>query len=223
MCWQLKFAKIKSEFWWAKPVCCMFFFTSGKLKRFCPWKSWKFHPSNDYSQAEAQRRWTDFPMPVVGPVDEWQPIFHEALKWLVCVFFNKVQANKNGLNDVKCKWHPLFTWVQWFRRAKGQMKVWKYELVDDRHPILTQDPALRWFVFRSWYGQCQEPWVLSIVFLWISQKFTSFQIMSYDFIGSKDMTCGEDNNFKMGAMEISRYWRCCLLDPFSCISVLYLP
>lgn len=90
---QLKFAKIKSEFWFSLvSVLYVFLYLWLNLKGFCPWKippwkSWKFHPSNDYSQAEAQRRWTDFPMPTVGPLDEWQPIFHEALKWLVCVFF----------------------------------------------------------------------------------------------------------------------------------------
>lgn len=126
MCCNWNSPKSSRSFDFRLSVCCMFFFTSGKLKRFCPWKippwkSWKFHPSNDYSQAEAQRRWTDFPMPHCWPVDEWQPRFFTKLWNGWCVFFlNKEQAKKNGLNDVKCKWHPLLLGSNDLGEQKGK-------------------------------------------------------------------------------------------------------
>ena len=90
---QLKFAKNQVGVLIFACQCVVCNFTSGKLKRFCPWKippwkSWKFHPSNDYSsQAEAQRRWTDFPMPVVGPLDEWTTDFSRSFEMVGVCFF----------------------------------------------------------------------------------------------------------------------------------------
>lgn len=41
---------------------------------------------------------------------------------MVCVFLNKVQANKNELNDVKCKWHPLLLGSHDLGEQKGKWK-----------------------------------------------------------------------------------------------------
>lgn len=40
----------------------------------------------------------------------------------VCFFLNKVQAKKNGLNDVKCKWHPLLLGSNDLGEQKGKWK-----------------------------------------------------------------------------------------------------
>lgn len=130
---QLKFTKKKTGvlIFASLSVCCMFFFTSGKLKKILSMENPTMKILEVSPIQRLQPGWSTeandnrFSDACGWPVDEWQPIFHEALKWLVCVFLNKVHCQQKWvklLNDVKCKWHPLLLGSNDLGEQKGKWK-----------------------------------------------------------------------------------------------------